>query len=77
MRGNWLTASKPDDHLAYSAGTGYWEVRETAVRCAARSGPTAPPPVPLGLDFVYGTPDQAALVILDGQQRLTTLFLLH
>ena len=32
---------------------------------------------PLGLDFVYGTYKEGALVPLDGQQRLTTLFLLH
>lgn len=32
---------------------------------------------PLGLDFVYGTVKDGALVPLDGQQRLTTLFLLH
>ena len=40
-------------------------------------GPDGEAQKPLGLDFVYGTPDQAALVVLDGQQRLTTLFLLH
>lgn len=32
---------------------------------------------PVGLDFVYGRLDNAALRPLDGQQRLTTLFLLH
>ncbi len=32
---------------------------------------------PLGLDFVYGSVKDGALVPLDGQQRLTTLFLLH
>lgn len=40
-------------------------------------GPDGKAQKPLGLDFVYGTPEQAALVVLDGQQRLTTLFLLH
>lgn len=34
-------------------------------------------PAPLGLDFVYGGVDQGTLRPLDGQQRLTTLFLLH
>jgi hypothetical protein len=32
---------------------------------------------PLSLDFVYGELDSGALLPLDGQQRLTTLFLLH
>ena len=32
---------------------------------------------PLSLDFVYGDLDNGALLPLDGQQRLTTLFLLH
>jgi hypothetical protein len=31
----------------------------------------------VGLDFVYGDVSQGTLVPLDGQQRLTTLFLLH
>jgi hypothetical protein len=29
------------------------------------------------LDFIYGTVNEGTLVLLDGQQRLTTLFLLH
>lgn len=32
---------------------------------------------PVGLDFVYGEMDGDRLIPLDGQQRLTTLFLLH
>lgn len=32
---------------------------------------------PLGLDFVYGDVTDGTLLPLDGQQRLTTLFLLH
>jgi len=32
---------------------------------------------PVGLDFVYGGVDDGTLRPLDGQQRLTTLFLLH
>src|SRR4051794_38126845 len=34
-------------------------------------------PKPVGLDFVYGGIDKGTLRPLDGQQRLTTLFLLH
>ena len=32
---------------------------------------------PISLDFVYGDVDEGTLCPLDGQQRLTTLFLLH
>jgi hypothetical protein len=32
---------------------------------------------PLELDFIYGSIQDGKLVLLDGQQRLTTLFLLH
>lgn len=32
---------------------------------------------PVGLDFVYGKVSAGALLPLDGQQRLTTLFLIH
>ncbi len=35
------------------------------------------PPEPVGLDFVYGEVESGTLRPLDGQQRLTTLFLLH
>ena len=31
----------------------------------------------LNLDFVYGTTDNKRFIPLDGQQRLTTLFLIH
>lgn len=34
-------------------------------------------PTPVGLDFVYGGIDDGTFRPLDGQQRLTTLFLLH
>ncbi|MGX5716317.1 DUF262 domain-containing protein [Arthrobacter sp. MAHUQ-56] len=34
-------------------------------------------PAPVGLDFVYGEVKSGILEPLDGQQRLTTLFLLH
>ncbi|MBK6802583.1 MAG: DUF262 domain-containing protein [Novosphingobium sp.] len=32
---------------------------------------------PIGLDFVYGDVRQGVFLPLDGQQRLTALFLLH
>jgi hypothetical protein len=32
---------------------------------------------PVGLDFIYGEIEDGRLIPLDGQQRLTTLFLLH
>ena len=48
--------------------TDFLEVLRTAV---------ADEPVPVGLDFVYGGVDAGTLRPLDGQQRLTTLFLLH
>src|SRR4051794_25557529 len=32
---------------------------------------------PIGLDFVYGEVNDGTFEPLDGQQRLTTLFLLH
>lgn len=35
------------------------------------------PRLPLDLDFVYGVPEGSTFLPLDGQQRLTTLFLLH
>jgi hypothetical protein len=41
------------------------------------SAVVSPPPAAVGLDFVYGGIDAGTLQPLDGQQRLTTLFLLH
>ncbi len=46
----------------------------------ALSLPTNDPTLPLNLDFVYGSmegQDKKCFLPLDGQQRLTTLFLLH
>lgn len=40
-------------------------------------GALAPNSAPVGLDFVYGEVIEGTLRPLDGQQRLTTLFLLH
>src|SRR4051812_4626528 len=42
-----------------------------------RSAVVAAVPDSIGLDFVYGGIDGGTLRPLDGQQRLTTLFLLH
>ena len=39
--------------------------------------PEAAPGLPLDLDFVYGSVVNGSFQPLDGQQRLTTLFLLH
>lgn len=43
--------------------------------------PAGDPSLPMNLDFIYGSvvrsDDQSLFVPLDGQQRLTTLFLLH
>lgn len=47
---------------------------------AALTKPQGDPSLPLDLDFVYGSvesTDRRAFSPLDGQQRLTTLFLLH
>ncbi|MGZ4415404.1 MAG: DUF262 domain-containing protein, partial [Gaiellaceae bacterium] len=44
------------------------------VLCSAVAGNES---APVGLDFVYGGVDEKTLRPLDGQQRLTTLFLLH
>ena len=52
------------------------EIRETFldVLHGALAGPN---PQRVSLDFIYGEVDQGTLQPLDGQQRLTTLFLLH
>ena len=44
---------------------------------AALTTAVMPKAVPIGLDFVYGNISQGVLSPLDGQQRLTALFLLH
>lgn len=56
------------------------EVRSEFLGALARALQLPPddPALPLNLDFVYGTLNQdEQFVPLDGQQRLTTLFLLH
>lgn len=48
--------------------------------CLTLERPEGDPKLPLDLDFVYGClegDDQKTFSLLDGQQRLTTLFLLH
>ncbi|WP_366144120.1 DUF262 domain-containing protein [Candidatus Accumulibacter sp. ACC012] len=48
---------------------------ETALRKPAND-----PELPLNLDFIYGSVEgdgEDSILPLDGQQRLTTLFLLH
>ncbi|MET4073613.1 DUF262 domain-containing protein [Hymenobacter sp. UYCo722] len=55
------------------------QVREEFVKALRGAFPGVDGAVglPLGLDFVYGTEAGGVLTPLDGQQRLTTLFLLH
>ncbi len=59
------------------------EIREDflSALAAALQLPAADPSLPLNLDFVYGSVEgsdgEARFAPLDGQQRLTTLFLLH
>ena len=57
------------------------EVREAFLDALqmALEGKTHGSPAPLNLDFVYGSVEKepAHFSLLDGQQRLTTLFLLH
>jgi hypothetical protein len=52
------------------------EIRETFLE-VLHSAIAGADPVPVSLDFVYGEIDHGTLQPLDGQQRLTTLFLLH
>ncbi|HOA05211.1 MAG TPA: DUF262 domain-containing protein [Candidatus Fermentibacter daniensis] len=58
------------------------EVREEFLKALkdALSKPADDPSLPLNLDFIYGSVEgneQTRFLPLDGQQRLTTLFLLH
>ncbi len=52
------------------------EIRETFLG-VLHSAIAGPDPEPVSLDFVYGEIERGTLQPLDGQQRLTTLFLLH
>lgn len=58
------------------------DVRKDFVDSLARAllSPAGDPSLPLNLDFIYGSiegPEPKTFQPLDGQQRLTTLFLLH
>ena len=50
------------------------EIRETFLKALIRA---IEEKVPLELDFVYGKRDKNKVFLLDGQQRITTLYLLH
>lgn len=50
------------------------EIRETFLKTLIRA---IEEKVPLELDFVYGKRDKNKAFLLDGQQRITTLYLLH
>lgn len=52
------------------------EIR-TSFLAVLHSAIAGPEPKPVSLDFVYGEIERGTLQPLDGQQRLTTLFLLH
>src|SRR5258708_35631768 len=61
---------------------GQKDVRDEFLKAlyGALSLPPGDPNLPLNLDFVYGSmegQDKKSFLPLDGQQRLTTLFLLH
>ncbi len=58
------------------------EVRQDFLRAikVALDKPADDPSLPFNLDFIYGSvegPENTRFLPLDGQQRLTTLFLLH
>jgi hypothetical protein len=55
------------------------EVREEFLGAiaSALTRPAGDPSLPLNLDFIYGSVEGQTFSPLDGQQRLTTLFLLH
>ena len=62
------------DYAQGRLGAGVTRIRRSflgALRSALTSGP------PITLDFIYGEVKDGRLIPLDGQQRLTTLFLLH
>lgn len=50
------------------------EIRETFLKTLIRA---IEEKVPIELDFVYGKRDKNKVFLLDGQQRITTLYLLH
>lgn len=57
-----------------------WEVRDQFLHSISQALTAPVDALPLDLDFIYGnlsTEERPTLSVLDGQQRLTTLFLLH
>lgn len=57
--------------------TGATRLRERFIRALRRPLDPSTATGPLDLDFIYGTTQDGTFSPLDGQQRLTTLFLLH
>lgn len=64
------------DYAQGRRGTKADEIRETFLE-VLHNAVAGPNPKHVSLDFIYGEVDQGTLQPLDGQQRLTTLFLLH
>lgn len=57
-----------------------WEIRDQFLHSISQALTAPVGALPLDLDFIYGnlsTEERPTLSVLDGQQRLTTLFLLH
>ncbi|HCQ9101038.1 TPA: DUF262 domain-containing protein [Klebsiella variicola] len=57
-----------------------WEIRDQFLHSISQALTAPVDALPLDLDFIYGnlsTEERPTLSVLDGQQRLTTLFLLH
>lgn len=57
-----------------------WEIRDQFLHSISQALIAPVDALPLDLDFIYGnlsTEERPTLSVLDGQQRLTTLFLLH
>jgi len=81
MFGELETAQIPVIQRDYAQGREEaWEVRRQFLAALRGSLTTESPSHPLNLDFVYGNfegDNKKTFSILDGQQRMTTLFLLH
>ncbi|WP_168386053.1 DUF262 domain-containing protein [Erwinia amylovora] len=57
-----------------------WEIRNQFLHSISQALTAPVDALPLDLDFIYGNlgaEESPTLSVLDGQQRLTTLFLLH
>ena len=81
MFGKFETAQIPVIQRDYAQGRkGVTEVRRQFLAALRASLTEKSPSQPLNLDFIYGSfeeDDRKNFSVLDGQQRLTTLFLLH